>query len=146
VDAYYRVLSHVADQALDRIVGRVIRTVQGLKDGLLCGDDAGLTNTWDEICVQIQSGPSIYWELCDETVRPIVEGHLAALTRVELEAAWLVTDEGFEWAWDHKETVDPIPVCLEDVVDATMERLYARADDWSNERIRAFVERSFRTD
>jgi hypothetical protein len=92
--------------------------------------------------VQVQYQESVLWELYEETVRTILKGHLERLSALELEAAWLRTHPGFDWIWDNRETEDPTPVCLDDVLEDAIQMLYARAADWSNQRIRNYLDTS----
>jgi hypothetical protein len=50
-----------------------------LVDGLQSGVDSGLTNTWEEICVQVQGEQSVLWDAYDVTVRQIVSMEVTAL-------------------------------------------------------------------
>ena len=50
-----RLVARIGDRALDLAVRRTVRELQALRDTVLPGDDSGLANAWDEICVQVQS-------------------------------------------------------------------------------------------
>jgi hypothetical protein len=49
-----QVLSVFAQERISKVVPLIIRKLQGFKI-TLSGEDSGLENTWDEICVQIVS-------------------------------------------------------------------------------------------
>jgi hypothetical protein len=73
------VVSALASAAYDRLTQSIIRNRQRLTSGELSGDDSGLRNVWDEICVQIQYDQSVYWDAYDETTRSVVAAHVASL-------------------------------------------------------------------
>ncbi len=52
-----------------KLVGRVMRTLRSIKL-TMSGDDSGLLNVWDEICVQAQYEQSFYWE---DVYKPMIE-------------------------------------------------------------------------
>ena len=55
----WRIVRRLAEQVCQRITRRVIRSLRELVDGLQSGDDSGLTNAWEEICVQVQGEQSV---------------------------------------------------------------------------------------
>jgi hypothetical protein len=137
------IVREVAEKAARRITRRVISALQKMKD-TLSGDDSELKTTWDEICVQIQDQKSFHWDAYDETVRRIVEDQLAPLSSHEREAIWLQTEASDDWSCKDEEDREPAPpVSVDDIVDwMTNEHVYEQAANWSNARIRAFIERS----
>jgi hypothetical protein len=44
------IVSNLAEQVCQQITRKVISSLQALTNGLLSGDDSGLTNAWEEIC------------------------------------------------------------------------------------------------
>ena len=133
----------VAEKAARRITRKVIATLQRMRT-TLSGDDSGLKTTWDEICVQLQSEESLYWDTYDETVRSIVVVQIAALPKHEREAIWLQTDAGLDWRYEEPDKRESDPTMLdEDIVNwLSKEYVYAEAENSSNPRIRAYIERS----
>ena len=134
-----------ADQLVDRIVRRVISGLQRLKNCRLSGDDSGLENTWDEICVQVQEEESIYWDAYDETVRMFVDAELRKLTPAAMQVVWLQTEAGWDWSDDDssdEESQREIPACRDDVIPYIVKKIYDCAADWSNRRIRDYLERT----
>lgn len=132
----------VAEQAARRITHKVISVLQKMTD-TLSGDDSGLKTTWDEICVQVQFEASFSWDAYDETVRGIVERYVVKLPKNEREAIWLQTDAGMDWDYEEPSDREANPVCDNDIVDyLTSDYVYTEAGNWSNARIRAFIDRS----
>lgn len=140
------VVREVAKAASRRVARKAMTNLQRMKH-TLSGDDSELTTTWDEICVQVQSEGSIYWDAYDETVRQIVSHCVADLDNHERAAIWLQTKVGIDWECEEAEEREVNPAIDDDIVDyVTSEYLYAEAGRWSNHRIREFIERSARRD
>ena len=136
------IVREVAEKAARRITRKVVATLQQMKD-TLSGDDSELKTTWDEICAQVRLETSTFWDAYDDTVRAIVEAQLAKLSDHEREAIWLQTDAGIDWSCEEMDEGNVPPICDADIVDwVTNEHVYGEAANWSNARIRAFIERS----
>ena len=58
-DPASEIVSKLGASVLDRLVRGVVRDLQAMKDGLQSGDDSGLANIWDEVCVQVQYQESV---------------------------------------------------------------------------------------
>lgn len=136
------IVREVAQKAARRITRKVIAALQQMTD-TLSGDDSELKTTWDEICAQVQHENSSNWDAYDETVRGIVKAHIARLSKQEKEAIWLQTEAGTDWAYEEEENRESQPVSDEEIMDWLVEeRVYAEAANWSNARIRAYLDRS----
>src|SRR5687768_9725323 len=98
-----RLVARIRNRALETAVRRTIRELQALKEAILSGDDSGLTNTWDEICVQVQFEQSFQWSVYEETAKMLLQRQLEALPILDISAAWLRTDAGFDWVVDNPE-------------------------------------------
>lgn len=107
---------------------------------MLSGDDSGLKNVWDEICVQVQGDRSFYWDAYVDTVEQMLHHDVESLsTDVEM-AIWFQSENGY--LWDAGEDGQPETV-FEDVIKHILhEYIYVEAARWKNERIEAFLERS----
>lgn len=135
------IIFELAHQAAKGVTRRVRRDLQKMKDGLLSGDDSGLRNAWDEICVQAQTEESYAWEAYEDTITGFIEGYVKKLPEYEQEALWLQTPEGSSWDSedDHE---DPYPVNESDISHYLLqEYLLNEAVNWENPRIRASVDR-----
>jgi len=136
------IISAVAQQAAQRITRKVVAALQRMNI-TLSGDDSGLKTTWDEICVQVQYEESFAWEVYDETVRGIVDEYVRELPKHEREALWLQTEEGIDWLYEETEDRDRNPIVEDDIIAYLANKyVYAEAEEWSNARIRSFLERS----
>lgn len=137
-----KIVSAVAEVAAKRITRRVIAELQRMHE-TLSGDDSGLKTTWDEICAQVQFEESYAWDVYDDTVRAIVGGYVADLPRHECEAIWLQTGAGSDWECDDPERRSAYPVRDDDIINYLIrEHVYAEAAEWTNARIRAYIEQS----
>ena len=59
-----RLLAKFAEPICRRIAYSVRRELQSWdKTSMQSGDDSGLKNLWDEICVQAKGEQSIFWEM-----------------------------------------------------------------------------------
>jgi hypothetical protein len=136
----------VAQEASQRIAGKIIAALQGMRDKL-SGDDSELETIWDEICAQVQYEESILWDAYDETVRDMVGQYVAELPQYEREAIWFQTDAGIDWDCEEPEDREAYPVVDDDIVDYLVYKyVYSQAADWSNARIEAYLARSSRRD
>lgn len=126
------------------ITRRTISALQKLKGCLQSGDDSGLENTWDEICVQLQLEESVFWDMYDEIVRSYVLKFVGNIQAHEKYAVWLQTDAGSEWEFEDEEERDSDPYLEDDVVDYIVsEYIWEQAGTWSNRRIRRCIDNSY---
>lgn len=126
---------------------KVIADLQRMKSSSLSGEDSGFKNTWDEICVQVQYDQSIYWDAYDLTVRSLLDSYVEHLDDFEREAVWLQTPEGKDWGCGDTIERDPYPVSNDEiVVHIAKSFVYVDAEQWSNSRIRDYIDWANRRD
>ena len=143
----WRIVRRLAEQVCQRIMRRVIRSLRKLVGGLQSGDDSGLTSTWEEICVQVQGEQSSLWDAYDVTVRQVVSMEVTGLPEHERDAVWLQTPVGEQWDAEDEDEREKSPVDEDSIIDyLTNEYVYSAAANWSNLRIRKYLEQSSRTD
>jgi len=108
------------------------------------GADLGLDNVWDEVCVMWQGygPPSLLWQFYDQTMEHFFHYLVKDMRHVECAAVWLLTDEGEDWLGDDEFDDDrhDIPWGKEDLVRFLARSTFDWSTDWSNKRIRAFLE------
>ena len=144
-----RRLSDAGETVLARAVRLVIRGLQQLTDCRTSGDDSGLRDPWDEICVQVQYQGSIHWDAYLDTIEGFALGAVGELTPYERFLVWLLTPRGEEWVSGEEQAgIDDdnarnVPVQSEDVAQLVVSRVLDRASNWSNTRIRLAIERSY---
>jgi hypothetical protein len=138
------VLRAFAKEIAERISRKTISALQKITD-TLSGDDSELKNAWDEVCVQVQHDQSFFWDAYDNTVRSIVTAYIEELQSHEKLVLWFQTEQGWDWLYDHVEDSDEdLPVFDEDIVKyIVQEYVYYKANDWTNERIRAYLDRHY---
>jgi hypothetical protein len=107
----------------------------------LSGEDSGLANIWEEICVQVRGEQSLVWDVYDFTVRALIASSVQELPDSEREAIWRQTENGMEWQFDEDPAGEPAPVNEVDLVNDLAEFVYFHADEFSNTRIEAFLRR-----
>jgi len=139
----YRIARDLASALQNRILGACVRDLQRMREHLLSGDDAGLANTWDEICVQEQRERSFAWKAYEETMDALIECHVSKLRPYELDALWLVTPQGDDWACEPDDARDGYPVAQQDVADYLAGELLTAASNWSNARISRYLDRGY---
>jgi hypothetical protein len=112
----------------------------------LAGEDSGLVNTWEEICVQLQGDESCYWDAYESAMRDSVLAGLFQLKTRDLHAIWLQTDAGWDWHYDVENgsmQSTTIPYSEDDVVAYQVEKLKLAALDFKNARIEAYLRTEF---
>jgi len=97
-----KIIAAVAEKACEQVATAVIKVLRADKESRLSGDDSGLQNVWDEICVQIRGESSIYWDDYLDTAKRIIKAEVSNLDKSEIEAIWLQTDNGEDWDRDNQ--------------------------------------------
>lgn len=136
-----KVMQALARELAGHITRKCILAIQSMKD-TLSSDDSGLTNAWDEICVQVQDEHSFFWDTYDEIARDLVAAYVDELKEYEKEALWSQTGEGWDWYCDTDNYDGEIPPVFDgDIVNHIVNKyLYVKAGNWSNERIREYMD------
>lgn len=140
------IVKALAQHVCDELVHKIIADLEALDYALLSGDDSGLQNAWDEICIEIQYQYSFAWEAYDHTARSIAGQYVDTLITHEREAVWLQTSEGADWKLSDEDDREPYPVIDNEIVDYVLDRVYSVAADWTNERITAYIDRRYEYD
>ncbi len=134
-----------AKQLRDKVIKNSIATLEQIDSNeLLSGDDSGLKNVWEEICVQVQDEPSVFWDTYVETLESLLAECIELLDRDARLALWTVTDEGWDYLYDHyadDEGVGDVPLVEDEIVAKLKDELLAVAASFSNQRITKFLQR-----
>lgn len=88
------VIAAFAEPICKRICRKVITDLRRIDDAQLSGEDSGLRNAWEEICVQLLDQYSIFCVDCERTTADLIARHVRGLASHELDAIWLQTDAG----------------------------------------------------
>jgi hypothetical protein len=137
------VLRKFAGEISERILRKTISELEKVAD-TLSSDDSGLINAWEEICVQIQHEYSFFWDLYDQMMWTYITSYVEELKKHEKLALWFQTNEGCDWL-DHIEFEkirdEYPPIYNHDIVQYVVQELHAKAANWSNRRIDAYLGR-----
>lgn len=140
----YRITCDLAEALRRRLVRGCIRDLQRLQDEYLrLGDDSGLRNVWDEICVQQQLDHSFSWRAYLATIDVFIDDRVEDLKPYELDALWLLTREGDDWDNQLEEDRSSYPVFRSDITAYLQGEVLSQAVNWNNERITRYRERRY---
>jgi len=113
-------------------------------NAMLSGDDSGLKNVWEEVCVQLQYEESIFWDTYLETMEDLLAGLVAILDKDARMALWAVTEDGWDYVYDHRdldEGVEDVPVSDDAIVSKVKDELLIAAANYTNPNIQKFLAR-----
>ena len=143
--------SRIADNATEIICDAAKASLLRNK-AMLSGDDSGLRNTWEEICVQVRGEKSLYWDAYECAMRSAVLGVLVFFDRSVIDNLWLHTDSGEELRYDLEEALaeggsesdeyvmPDIPADQDEIArDILSHHLIPLADAYSNPQIEAYL-------
>jgi hypothetical protein len=128
----FAIIRTLGNLVCQRISRQVIRNLQELndKDSLLSGDNSGLVNIWDEVCVQLQFEESYFWDAYEEMIESSTKYFVEKLPDHERDAAWLITSEGESWDCEAEDDRDPDPVFHDDIVRHIIGCVLTIGNDW----------------
>lgn len=131
-----------AELLAQALVSRAIEALEGMdSDAERLSGESGLSNVWEEICVQVQMEHSFYWETYVETMESLVGAYVEDLDRDARVALWKLTEQGEEYFDElDDEAPDPAhtPFSHDDICAMLMSRLMQVASDHESPRIDAF--------
>lgn len=136
------IVKALAHEIANKITRKTISGLQRMPyDSPLSGDDSGLKNIWDEICVQVQYEQSYYWDIYNETVKSFIEYDVSELKDFEKLALWFQTDSYWDWDSDEEDEKELPPLADSDIVDYLLaEYIYPKAGEWTNTKIRKYLD------
>lgn len=144
---YQSLIRQYANVAADKVCDEVIEDLKQITT-TLSGDDSGLRNTWEEICVQVQGEESFFWDEYQTVMHDAILGAIVSVEQRDLASLWLQSEEGWSWRWDMENAEDDavnaevteIPFVQEEIAKHILQKhLIVRAEDYSNQRIAAFL-------
>jgi hypothetical protein len=142
VSSEFGLLLNLSNIYKQPIVRSVIRQLIGLKDSsmLLSGDDSGLANVWDEICIQVQYEHSFYWSAYEETINNLIANELNKQPPA-VKVLFSYLGRG-EWATSDNEEecfeYDEASACKE-----IFEEVISEAGSYQNKRITRFLDNNY---
>jgi predicted component of viral defense system (DUF524 family) len=145
IETQQKVIKAFAEPIIKRLINRVIRRLQN-SDITLSGIENG--NTWDDICIQVQSQLSSYWTQYEAVIDGYLESELSKLALHEQMAIWFQTEEGQQAMADELFNLEEKEGVLENketiynqtkVIEHLFTKIWEAADNWSNSRIRGNI-------
>lgn len=145
IESQQRIIQVLAESLIEKLINRVIKNLQKLD---VC--HSGLKNgtTWDDICIQVQSSISIYWDMYEETIYGYIELELEKLSFEEKMAIWFQTEEGhylihatlvnLKEKLGMEDLEDPL-YNESAVIQFIFSKIWWKAGEWSNKRIREMI-------
>ncbi|MFM9966942.1 MAG: ankyrin repeat domain-containing protein [Burkholderiales bacterium] len=130
-----------AERIKNDIVKLCVDDLEAMTDGLQSGDDSGLENIWEEICVQVQGEESVFFSMYENLIDSCVKTQVKNLTPDEKFVLWLTTDEGLDWVFDNQDDeggarqVRIRDVEIADIVSEIRPCVLSEAADYENDRI-----------
>jgi hypothetical protein len=145
IESQQRIIQAVAESLIEKLVNQVIKNLQKL-DVCLSGLENG--TTWDDICIQVQSGISSYWDMYEDMINGFIDLELEKLTFEEKMAIWFQTETGKKLIQDYIFNFEEGLGCedLEEpgydksaVLNFLFSKIWRKAGEWSNKRIRQYL-------
>lgn len=146
MNAEEQVVRALALRISSDIARKTAVALRKLTNTLALGDDTGLKNTWEEVCVQIQYEQSVLWDAYEDTIDAIILAHVENLEQYEMIAMWLQTTEGIDWQVDCEDQETP-PFSCRDIVEYVRGvHLFELAGKYTNRRILDYLDNAVRRD
>ena len=150
---YENIIACQAQSIIDRLVRICVRELQKCKrdSGFMnSGDDSGLENLWDEICVQVQGERSVFWNAYEDYVIRLISKLLSdRCSENERKMLWLQTEEFQLWYDEEVEeerlsqrfSADGMPdaYTIQDISEWCLSRVLSAAADYTNARIERYL-------
>lgn len=152
-ECYEQIIACQAQSIIDRLVRMCVRELQKCKRDSGCmtsGDDSGLENLWDEICVQVQGERSVFWNAYEDYVIRLISKLLSdRCSENERKMLWLQTEEFQLWYDEEVEeerlsqrfSADGMPdaYTIQDISEWCLSRVLSAAADYTNARIERYL-------
>lgn len=150
---YEKIVACQAQIILDRMVKICVRELQKCKRDSGCmtsGDDSGLENLWDEICVQVQGERSVFWNAYEDYMIRLISTLLSdRCSENERKMLWLQTEEFQLWYDEEVEeeqlsqrfSADGMPdaYSIQNITEWCLSSVLSAAADYTNARIERYL-------
>jgi hypothetical protein len=130
----FRLLIDLSMIYKESVANKVIKGLRKLNnpDILLSGDNSGLRNLWDEICVQIQGEYSIHWDAYENTIDEFIWDELQKLHPAVKKTLEYMGSISQDIPWQ-----DMGPYCA---IYEVREQVLLEAGSFSNKRIENYLD------
>ncbi len=114
------------------------------EDFLLSGDDSGLENIWEEICVQAQGERSFHWDAYEEVISNFIVGELERQPpAIQILLSYVGSiDSEFEYGKDE----DPYGIFYDPAIKEIMDHIMMEAGYYENENVSRYLDDDFSDD
>ena len=130
----HKLVEKQADQYVENLIRKVIRGLRVIKI-TTTGDDTVLANCWDEICVQQQDERFYSWDYFEMTIEGVVEGCFDSLSLFEQQCInFAMVQSPYEEPHDYE------AIYTEGVVEFIQQKVLQETTDYTNSRIRAYLD------
>ncbi|UVJ44300.1 hypothetical protein NVV94_01405 [Pseudomonas sp. LS1212] len=122
------------------VVSDVINVLEGM-DAVLSGD-SGLANVWEEVCAQVRLGESLDWPIYEESIVDLLCAGVEELDRDAQLALWAVTDEGWDYIYDHHADeggATGAPLDISDIVAKLKKDVLSAAADYESPSLHRYI-------
>lgn len=132
-----RIEQHIVTAWAKRLAAEVVRSVIGelqTMEAMLSGD-SGLANVWEEVCAQVQGEESCEWAAYEDVVDDLLHACIRSLDRDAQLALWAVTNEGWDYIYDHhadQDGVEGLPLDTGDIVTNLASDVLSKAADYES--------------
>jgi hypothetical protein len=132
-----RIEQHIVAAWAKRLAAEVVRSVIGelqTMEAMLSGD-SGLANVWEEVCAQVQGEESCEWATYEDVVDDLLHACIGSLDRDAQLALWAVTNEGWDYIYDHhadQDGVEGLPLDTGDIVTNLASDVLSKAADYES--------------
>lgn len=148
--AYHHLIGKQSEEILRKLVRKFKKHAQNLKgDCLLLGDDSGLKNAWDEICVDLQGEWTVFHSVFLSFIEQYTSDILFnALTELEKTILWTQTREFEDWLKEIEEnsnetvqySIDFFNTRYDDAVkELISDAILTEAMDYTNSRVEKYL-------
>ena len=142
----FQLLLALSSYHVDQISSRVIEQLESVNEDnfLLSGDDSGLKNTWEEICVQAQGEGSFHWNVYEEVIGNFIVSELEkqpAAIQILLSYVGSIDSE-----FEYREDEDPYVIFQEAAIKEVTDHIMMTAGYYENENISRYLDGDFSDD
>ena len=136
----YSILLEIRDYHANKICEKGIDIIKSLgHDSMLSGDDSGLENVWDEICVLVQSEQSNFREAYENTIEQIIKSIFKNTDEEILKLISIMDDDEFELTVEKDFSYTKYQFNEDAACKIVKQKVLMEAGNYTNERIEKYI-------
>ncbi|WP_447858099.1 hypothetical protein [Pseudomonas aeruginosa] len=123
-----------------QVVSDVVRSLEGMEATL--SGDSDLKNAWEEVCAQVQGEESVDWSIYEDAMEELLYSVVERLDRDAQLALWALTDEGWDYIYDHHSDPDGAvgaPLNTGDIVTQLKGKVLSAAADYESPSLNRYI-------